>query len=251
MPLGRWKRAPKPETVSYYLDILKALGEPGCAFCRLSHASANRYLDAVLWELVNDPEVRAELNAARGYCPNHGQLLARAGAALGVAILSRGVLRTLLDVLASGPVEPARDSVVQGFLRGADRNGPSRVTAKLVEALEPQRLCPACLHQQERERELAITLLTYLDEPGDLSEAYQHSAGLCLAHFRQALCQASSPEEAKALVRVQRLVWERLDGELGEFIRKSDVRFREEGFGDEKDVWRRALEVLCGSSWPV
>jgi hypothetical protein len=233
------------------LDILEALGQPGCAFCRLSDASARRYLDAVLWEMVNDPEVRAELNAARGYCPNHGQLLARAGAALGVAILTRGVLSTLLDVLASSPVEPARDSVVQGRLRGTDRKGPFRGTAKLVEALEPQRPCPVCRVQWDRERELATTLLTYLDEPGDLGQAYERSAGLCLAHFRQTLCQASSPGEAQALVRVQRLVWERLDGELGEFIRKSDVRFREEGFGDEKDAWRRALEVLCGSSWPV
>jgi len=214
----------------------------------LSEASAGRYLDSVLWELVNDPVVRADLNAARGYCPNHARLLARAGAALGVAILSKDVLRTLLDALSSNLVEGAGDSVVQGLLRGTDRNGPSKVTARLVAALQPQRPCPVCLHQRDREREFANTLLAYLDQPGALGQAYQQSDGLCLPHFRQVLSQASVPREAKALVRVQRSVWERLHGELGEFIRKSDVRFRDEGFGPEKDSWRRAIEALGGSS---
>jgi hypothetical protein len=248
MPVGRWKRSPNPEAEPYYRDILDALGQPGCAFCRLSAASASRFLDAVLWEMVNDPEVRAELNEARGYCPQHSRLLVRSGAALGVAILSKGILSTLLDVLASTPIEGAGDSVVQGFLKGVDRQQPSRASAKLVAALEPQVPCPVCLHQQDREREVAATLLAYLDEPGALGLAYERSDGLCLAHFRQALAQASSTAEARALVRVQQLVWERLHGELGEFIRKSDVRFRDEGFGPEKDAWRRALEVFAGSS---
>jgi hypothetical protein len=248
MPLNRWKRPANPEAVPYYLDLLEALGQPGCAFCRLSEASARRYFDAVLWEMVNDPQVRAELNAARGYCPQHNRLLERAGAALGVAILSKGVLRTLLDVLASTPIETAGDSVVQGLLRGVDRSGPSRVTAKLVAALEPQLTCPVCLHQRDRERELSSVLLAYLEDPGTLGAAYEISDGLCLGHFRQTLSQASSPREAQALVRLQRLVWDRLHGELEEFIRKNDVRFREEGFGPEKDSWRRALAALGGSS---
>lgn len=244
MPLGRPKPASNPQAVPYYLDILEALGQPGCAFCRLSEASASRHLDAILWEMVNDSEVRAELNAARGYCPNHGRLLARAGAALGVAILSKGVLHTLLDVLVSNPIEDAGDSIIQGWLRGADRTGPFRGAAGLVAALEPQRPCPVCLLQRDRERELAATLLAHLDEQGPLSSAYQQSGGLCLPHFRQVLSQASSPTEAQALVRLQQVIWERLHGELGEFIRKSDVRFRDEGFGGEKDAWRRALEVF-------
>jgi hypothetical protein len=224
--------------VPYYLDILQALGQSGCAFCRLLEASANRYLDAVLWEMVNDPELRAELNAARGYCPDHGWLLARTGAALGVAILSKDVIRTLLDVLAANPLESPP--------RVARRGEPSRVTAKVVAALEPQRPCPVCQHQRDRERELAVTLLAYLDEPEAMAQAYQASNGLCLPHFRQVLSQASSVKEARALIRAQEAVWQRLHGELGEFIRKSDVRFRGEGFGPESDSWRRALEALGG-----
>jgi hypothetical protein len=246
MFLGRRKQASNPEAAPYYLDILEALRQPGCAFCRLSEASANRYLDAILWEMVNDLEVRAELNAARGYCSDHVRLLARAGAALGVAILSKDVLRTLLDVLAANPIEDADDSVVQGLLRAADRNAPSKVAAKVVAALEPQRPCPVCRHQQDRERELTTTLLAYLDGLGALAQAYHSSDGLCLPHFRQVLSQASSAKDARALIRVQQAVWQRLHGQLGEFIRKSDVRFREEGFGPEKDSWRRAIEAFGG-----
>lgn len=246
MFVDRRKHASNPEAVPYYLDILEALRQPGCAFCRLSEVSANRYLDAILWEMVNDLEVRAELKAARGYCPEHVRLLARAGAALGVAILSKDVLRTLLDLLAANPIEEAGDSGVRTLLRGTDRSAPSKVTAKVVAALEPQRPCPVCRHQRDREQELAATLLAYLDEPGALAQAYQPSDGLCLPHFRQALSQASSPREAAALIRVQQAVWQRLHGELEEFIRKSDVRFRDEGFGPEKDSWRRAIEAFGG-----
>jgi hypothetical protein len=80
----------KLDAVPYYHEIREAFGQPGCPFCRLLARSADRYLDAVLWEQVNDTTVRSELNQARGYCPQHGWMLVRAGAALGVAILTRG-----------------------------------------------------------------------------------------------------------------------------------------------------------------
>ena len=106
----------------YYHEIREAFGQPGCPLCRLLARSADRYLDAVLWEQVNDIGVRSELNQARGYCPQHGWLLVRAGAALGVAILTRGVVKTLLDVLASNPIQDEADSVFQnpGFKSSGD-----------------------------------------------------------------------------------------------------------------------------------
>ncbi len=239
-------RGKDPKAVPFYLEIREALAQPGCPFCRLQARSADRYLDGVLWEMVLDLEVRADLNQARGYCPQHGWLLVRTGAALGVAIMTQGVLNALLGVLASHPLEGAPDSILQGLRRSLDREAASPATARLVADLAPQVPCPVCSHLQSLEKQLASTLLAHLEGPGALVEVYRASDGLCLAHFRGALKHALSVRQAQLLVDAQQAIWRQLHAELGEFIRKKDYRFRDEAFGSEKDAWRRALEAISG-----
>ena len=70
------------ERIPYYHDLLAAFSEPGCAVCRLLAVSADKLVDSILYEGVNDPPTREKLNAARGYCLPHAELLVRAGAAL-------------------------------------------------------------------------------------------------------------------------------------------------------------------------
>jgi hypothetical protein len=241
-PLGNKDLAAVP----YYHDLRQALAQRGCAFCRLLAESAERYLDAVLWEMVNDVEFRSELNQARGFCREHGWLLARAGASLGVAILSRNVIQTLLEVAKSTPAEPTSLPVLEGLRRGLSANYASKSTANLAAGLAPQAPCPACGILQDREKQLADTLLAHLANPGALSDVYRSGDGLCLQHFRQCLQRSTSPARATCLVNAQMAVWKRLEGELGEFIRKSDHRFRHEEFGSESDSWRRALEAISG-----
>ena len=236
----------KPESTPYYQDIVEALDKAGCPICRLLAASTERYLDSVLWELVNDHGVRDELNRARGYCQQHGWLLVRAGAALGVAILMRDVVRTLLAEVETNPIEEVSESAVQGLLRSLERDPECKATVKLEAALAPQTPCPVCALEQDRECDYVKTLTAHLVGRGALADAYRASDGLCLEHFRGALARASSKSEAEMLVAVQQAVWQRLHEELGEFIRKNDHQFRGETFGQEKDSWRRALEAVSG-----
>lgn len=240
------REKPGLDAVPYYREIRDAFGQPGCPFCRMLDSSADRFLDAVLWEMVNDPGVRDELNRSRGYCSPHGWLLVRAGAALGIAILTKDVLKTLLDLLAEHPVEATAESAWRSWLRGLEGEPASAATAGLVGALSPQTPCPVCAHLQSLEKEYAHTLLAHLEGPGALAEVYRTSDGLCLEHFRHTLARASG-KRAGPLVVVQEAAWQRLHADLGEFIRKSDHRFRHEGFGSERDAWRRALEALSGS----
>jgi len=242
-------RNTKLDAVPYYREIRDAFGQPGCPFCRLLDRSANRYLDAILWEMVNAPDVRDELNRALGYCSRHGWLLVRAGAALGIAILTKDLLRTLLDLLAEHPLEATSESAWRSWLRSREGEPVSGATAGLVEALSPQLPCPVCAHLQSLEKEYANTLLAHLEGPGALAEVYRTSDGLCLEHFCQTLARASG-KKAGPLVVAQEAAWQRLHAELGEFIRKSDHRFRHEGFGPERDAWRRALEAISGSPPP-
>ncbi|MGD8624187.1 MAG: DUF6062 family protein [Anaerolineae bacterium] len=238
-------RRKKPDGVPYDYALQEALGQPGCPLCRLLADGADRLLDAVLWEMVNDPALRQELNQARGYCPRHTWLLVREGAALGVAILSRGVIQTLLRVLDENRAGGEADTGWQGFRRSRGRQ-PGKEREALVAALEPQRPCPVCVQQAALEETLLHALLSGLHGAGALAAVYAESDGLCLAHFRQALAQAGSPSQSRPLVEAQQQVWQRLEAELAEFIRKKDHRFKDEPFGPERDAWRRALAALAG-----
>jgi hypothetical protein len=240
------KAAAKLDAIPFYHEIREALGQPGCPLCRLLTRDADRQLDAVLWELVNDPDARTELNQARGYCQQHGWMLVRAGAAVGVAILMRDVVRTLLETVASNPVASAPGSVLGDLVRGRNKDPRARRTAKLVAALSPQIPCPVCARLEPRERDYLRTLLAHLEAPGALADVYHNSDGLCLAHFRQALAHTRSTGEAETLIAAQKAVWQKLHAELDEFVRKSDWRFRDESYGAEKDAWRRALAAVSG-----
>lgn len=238
---------PKSKAKPYYHELKAALQEPGCPFCRLLARSADRYLDAVLWEMVNDSRLRSELNQARGYCQAHGWLLVRAGAALGVAILMNDVVRTLLEVLEANPVKSEAESVFQGLLLSLEKGRAAKSTAELVAALSPQTPCPVCAHLQTIEAHIVDTLWIHLEGPQALAELYRESGGLCLPHLRETLAHAPSTSSSNVLIAAQRSIWQRLHSELTEFIRKNDQRFRDEPFGSERDSWRRALEAISGA----
>jgi len=69
---------------------------------------------------------------------------------------------------------------------------------------------------------------------------------LCLPHFRMALRHTTNPADHRALVDVQRAVWEKLLDELDAFKEMHDHRHTGERMGGEGDSWLRALKGLAG-----
>lgn len=229
----------EPPTPSMaYFDVLNACREAGCPICRLSWRASENYLDATLYENVNDPGVQAQLRAARGYCHRHAWRLPEgSGRSLGIALLQRAVLQEVIGVLNDGP------SVTQTLRRrwnGTDRAG------SLAAALDPQQTCPACEQAATAEHIAFSELIKHLPDPAFI-EAFQHSAGLCLPHFRQALREASDDTLGQRLIDLQRPHFERLCDQLAEFIRKNDYRFASEGYGVEGDSWLRAIALVSGA----
>jgi len=233
-------------TSSYY-DVRDALAEPGCAVCRLKSKAVERYLDGLLWESVNDPGVRRQVRQARGFCRDHAWLLVRPAASLGVAILHRDVLRAVLDILQGARFQAPPWLSVQRAHEALDAEQASTATAELVGRLAPQAPCPACKQGAEMEVIYLDTLLQELLGEDGLLAAYRESAGLCLPHLRQALARLRSEAVFQALVDAQRAIWQRLEADVSEFIRKSDARFRDEPWGDERDAWLRAISAVAGS----
>lgn len=229
-----------------YFDLRDALSATGCAVCRLKARAIDRYLDGLLWESVNDYGVRHEIRRAQGFCHEHAWGLVRHGASVGAAILMRDVLQSVLTALTKARLHASPAMGLHRALCSLGRRQQLAPTAELMARVTPSAKCPACAQGEEMECIYLDTLLDQLLGEDGLLAAYEASDGLCLPHFRQAIARVQEETVLDALVNAQRRIWEKLVGQLTEFIRKNDYRFCHEPSGDEGDAWLRAIAALTG-----
>lgn len=218
-------------------DLLAAMKHPACPLCVLVERAERKAVATLLYEQVGDRRSRDVLRASRGACVRHTAMLAEGRSALGVAIVSRDVLRTLTAELeALGGEVPSL-----GWLK--ERLGVGG-GAQLAARIEPQAGCPLCAAREQIEGPLVAGLLHNLADPA-FADSFSRSAGLCRLHLVRAL-RAADADGARALAARQAAIWRQLEAELDEFIRKHDYRFRAEAFEAERDSWRRALQQISG-----
>jgi hypothetical protein len=237
-------------TMSFY-DVRDALASPGCVVCHLKANAAEHYLDSLLWENVNDPGVRRSIRKARGFCDQHAWELVRyEGASLGVAIIMRDVLQSVLESMEDAQFQPLPALSLRRTHEALDPKQPAAATAELVARLAPQARCPVCVQAETMEDIYLNTLVENLLGEDGLLAAYQASDGLCLPHFRQVLTRVRDEAVFDAVVKAQRAIWERLVGHLSEVIRKSDYRFKDEPRGEEVGGTLRAITAVSGNRPP-
>jgi hypothetical protein len=230
-----------------YFELRDALAKDGCPVCRRAKETVASFLDSLIYEKVNDGGLREEIREARGFCNLHASQLRDHGGALGIAIIHRDVLETVMRRIQAAEYQ-ADGSWLQSLKRvrpGERRAGASDANADLVRELAPQAQCPACRLRDEAEARNIEILLQYIDDP-ELGPALRGSDGLCLPHFRQALQVVGDKITFETLVESQLKAWGRLRDELVEFIRKQDFHFREEELGAEGTSWIRATEQISG-----
>jgi hypothetical protein len=212
-------------------QLLQAFEQPGCPLCRLVAESVHAHLGSLVYEYANEPATHFAVRDARGFCAAHAwHALDQINAsALGIALLYEGLVRNLLKDMGE-------------IKAGSGR----RQVAAASEALKPRASCPVCLHRATVEAHLLHSLFDHLDQAA-FTEGFGASAGLCLPHLRAALdSRASAPAKAR-LLALQQAIWWRLQGELAEYIRKSDYQFAGEELGAEADSPRRAIASLSGA----
>lgn len=156
-----------------FYDVRDALGKEGCPVCRLSLDSIAHSLDSLAYEQVNDPGLREQLRASRGFCPHHAwQFVHQPSSGLGVAIIYRDVLGEVARILEEGSA---------GGLLAGYRRKPA-----LAWRLLPQASCPTCANLADGEGRYLSTLVDHLAEP-DFADSYLAHDGLCLPHLERAL----------------------------------------------------------------
>jgi hypothetical protein len=225
-----------------YFELRDALAAPGCALCALALRSMRRYFETLGYESVNDPGIRDAIRAARGFCEVHGRMLREARDALGTAIIHRDVVGAAMAALDGLAYRPASLGDLLRQAIGNERNGSTNGRAN---PLAPQQPCPACARRQTTDQLYVAALLQHLSDD-DLLPLFRDSAGLCLPHLRLAIERTPDMATFERLKAAQLAVWQRLAGELDEFIRKQDHRFTAEPLGDERTSWSRAVDLVSG-----
>ena len=233
-----------PSSTSY--ELLQACNKPGCPICRVEQDAVERYLDSLLYESVNDIQVREHLRASLGFCREHARLAVEKnlGNALGFAIIYQDVINTVLKQMGS-QAELPRTRRWSTLLKRIPEQ-VSETVQRVLYALTPQKHCMVC---QKRDRSLHIIISSFMESLHDpeMTVALQASNGLCIPHLKKAFESVTDPDACDVLLSIHRTKLEGLRAELAEFIRKNDYRFKDELMGAEGDSWRRAIARLIGN----
>ena len=232
-----------------YYNLLDAFAEgrparTGCPICRLSSQAVDRYLGHLLYESVNDLDVRRGIRRSQGFCSHHAWQLQQKGDALGIAIIHQDVIKNIVRALRRRR-RPGPGPLSARWLRSLLPGAVSEFAQRLAKELAPRGECPACRQRVEVEDAYLQTLLQHAADP-ELLALWRDSDGVCWPHFQRALQLVQDEAALRVLTDMELAHFGRLCDELGEFIRLHDHRLGGKGFGSERDSWIRAIGTVSG-----
>jgi hypothetical protein len=218
-----------PDAQTIY-ELRLASHKPGCPVCTLIHRAGTRYMEGIFNESMLDPDVRQKLVKSLGFCYNHTwqSIDLKLSDALGHAILYQDLVKDAIQKIVENEQNPGN---------------------KLTSALESLAECPACMIEEAALERILDTIVVALRNEDFVTE-FRQSSGLCLPHL-QLLLPKLDRKRQTTILGFQFECLENLKGELAEFIRKSDYRFRDESIGKEGDSYKRAAALIHGKRQPA
>jgi len=223
-----------------YFRLVEACALAGCPVCRSLEEDGRRYLEALIYEQVNDPDTRRRLRASWGFCNWHTWMLLEVpNASSGAAIIYEDLIQAFLH-----RVWRLRDRarVFQGrsFAR-LFRHRDSTV----VELQRRRNACPVCAWCAQAETSYLVTLLQFIDDP-QFARAYAKSEGICAPHLLAAAGLGGGSHGLANLLDRTAAKWEELRKDVDRFVSKHDYRNRAPFTEAEASSPWRALETLGG-----
>jgi hypothetical protein len=193
--------------------LREAFEAEGCPVCRIIQRFEEGEMGTILYEHVNDPEVRERFKASLGLCPYHAWRLFEIASSnplydsLGVAVIYEHMLGTYLKSFEGGISEGK---------------------------------CHLCSLVEDKEK---LTIAAIAGEIETLLPIYRDSkAVICKRHYELLLeeLESRNPSFVEPLKEIQREKLENLKGLLERFIENSDYR-SENGPRDEEGDRPRLL----------
>lgn len=227
-----------------FFRLIEACGQEGCPVCRCLRGDAVQYLDALLYEQVNDPGTRAALRASWGFCNWHAWLardILHSG--LGTGIISEDLLGSALGRLRHLLVRVRRGPISAGWLRRLFGRSPR---IPFLALWRRKAICPACRSAREAEASYLQTVLEFTGDP-QFDRAFERSPGLCLPHVVRLVALGPAHARLETILERVETKWRRLQAELKSFVAKHDYRTTEPFTDDEAKSWTLAIELLAGA----
>lgn len=206
----------KPEKHLGYFKLMDSFHKKGCPVCSRNQEVAHNYLENLLYENVNDSDVRLKLRNSFGFCKEHVKTLIQIGDSLGTAIIYNDLLSLFESILVQNEIAVF-----------SNRN-----------------TCLVCnLVAEETESDIKI-FINYFDDSVFRKE-FNFSDGLCAHHLILLLQKCKLKDQRDFYVLFHKKKIARLKKNLNELIRKNDYRFRSEGFTAEEGYsWIEAVRYL-------
>ena len=223
------------------LFLEEAFEKQGCPICNLLRNSDIRTIDSLLYEFVNDVQIRHEIRKTLGFCNYHSwilhevatdlslECLSTTGAAVGIAIIYLDLVDTIAEKLKSAQSAKLTH----------------RISLKEANHKTGDNTCRMCSSRSENESAYLQILLKSIGDRDFLAK-YSVSDGLCAIHLQGFMMQEGFHQHKKALAAVEIRRLNTLSSDLREFLRKKDYRYAKEAPGKEADSWLRALRKVSG-----
>jgi len=183
--------------------IIDRLNKEGCPICIASDEAVRSFMEALLYENVNDPEFRRTFETSGGFCSLHTRVLADLGDPLDIAILFSSLL-----------------------------------SSSSSHELPDGNTCAVCKIREEASLR-AMRTLRKLAEAGKLFSQLNVRLIFCRKHFRQ-LLEILPREFCNDLRKVQEARLQTILKLLADVLRKMDYRSRE-ALSDEEKFALRAV----------
>ena len=198
-----------------YGRLLDAMDE-GCPVCQVVGWSAERLIDTLLYEHVNDPETRRRFRESLGFCNRHAWQARAHGDAIGQTILYEDLMTRVAERMMSGAL-PVASSV-----------------------------CAVCREEDEVERQCLVEFMSHVAD-AEVQRRYRDSGGLCLPHLSSALAGTQETGPRLELLKMEQAVLGLLLDDLTESKRQFDYLHAGVQPGRERGAWVRAIAKLYGA----
>lgn len=227
-----------------FFRLVDACDHDGCPVCYCLRQDALRYLDALLYEGVNDPGARASLHASWGFCNWHAWMLPEIlNSRFGTAIIYDDLLAKVRTRL--------RQLLGKMDRRTLNRGGLLRLIGKrsrlpILESWRQKSDCMVCRSGRTSEEAYLGVILDFTGDP-EFDRAFERSGGICVPHLlRLSELGRDHPGLEISLKKID-AKWQQLQNRLRRFIDKHDYKATEPFTEEEARSWQQVVEILAGA----
>jgi hypothetical protein len=207
-------------------QIIKGMGKSGCPICNLMHDAERKYINHVIYEMVNNPFYRKKLRESGGFCAYHSWLLVdliesnMIPEKIGASIITKDLLEDFL-------IKIDKEDFQKDYKKG---------------------LCPVCEDIASLENSYIIEIVSWLRiNCKEFLKEYENSKSiLCWKHFIKIRERIENGECRERFSEIQKSKIKSVLGLIDSYLDKSRYDAKESISVEESEAYRLAIEILKG-----